>query len=253
MQKNKYIIGNIKTVLSNKFLQIFLIIALLVIGYFTSTLDRENGYFVAISKALTFQQFITLCFLPMILFANLLIVNLYERNNMLIIRFNNKRKYINEMIKNVLFCNTFLFFISMLVIITFFNFFGSGDFSIIYIESFKTTNIVFAIYTVIKLYILSIFVSIIFTLILKLINKLWAIILFVCFSSSLYICYWESYNMVESIFKIPFYFGFYFLNNVEYITFTLNIMAFVVNVLILSLITVLLYKLTIKRMKVVGE
>lgn len=253
MQKSKYVIGNIKTVLSNKFLQIFLIISLLVMGYFTSTIDTESGYFVAISNALTFQQFITLCFLPMILFANLLIINLYEKNNMLIIRLNNKRKYINEMIKNVLFCDTFLFLISMLVIITFFNFFRNGDFSIIYVDSFKTTNIVFAIYTVIKLYILSIFISIIFTLIFKLINKLWAIILFIFCSSSLYVCQWINYDVIQNIFNVPFYFGFYFLNNVEYTTFTLNIIAFVVNILILSLIVALFYKMTIKRMKVVGE
>jgi hypothetical protein len=253
MQKNKYIFENISTILSNKFLQIFSIISVLIFGYFTSTLDTKSGYFESLTMALTYQQFITLCFLPMIIVSNILIIDLFEKNNMLIIRFQNKNKYINALLKNVVYCNTFVFLIIMIVIITFFNFFSNGDFTIKYINFFKTTNLVYVIYTIIKLYILTINISIIFTLLLKILNKISALIISIVISSSLFICQWVNYSIVDKIYKMPLYIGFYFLNTIEYSNFFLNLISFVLYMLFLAIIIFILYKLTIRFLKVVGE
>lgn len=253
MLKNNYIIGNVKIVFSNKIIQIFSIVSLLIIGYFASTIDRESDYFVSISSTLTYQQFITLCFLPMLFFTDLQIINLYDNNSMLIIRFKNKKRYIKEMIKNVLCCNNFTFLVLLLTIFTFFNFFGNGDFSVKYIEQYGTTNIIFAFYTIIKLYILSNMVSIIFTLIIKLTNKLCYTLMFICISASLYICQWVSYDVVSSIFKSPYYFGFYFLSNVKFISFKLNLLSFFIICLVQFFTIIFLYKLTVKKSRVVGN
>lgn len=253
MQKNKYIFSIVSTIISNKFLQIFSVISLLVFGYFCSTLDTKSGYFEAFSMALTYQQFITLCFLPMIILSNILIINFFEKSSMTIIRFENKKKYLRELLKSVSFCNTLVFVVIIIVLLTFFNFFSNGDLTIKYIESFKTTNIVYTIYIVIKLYILSIITSIVFTLLFKLFNKISALIISMGMASSLFICQWLDYEIVNKIYEIPVYIGIYFLDIIEYATFSLNVSAFLVMITCFALIIFVLFNTTIKFMKAVGD
>lgn len=253
MQKNKYIIKNIETVFSNKLLKVFTLILLIFFGYFCANTSRELCYFDSVISSLTYSMFLIPCYMPIFILIDVLIINLFEKSSMLIIRFNNKKKYLTELIKNIFVGNTFLFITFLIIILTFFNFFSNGDLSIKYIEVFHTTNLIYSIYTIIKLYMLTIVLSITFTLILKLFNKIISLILSFIFISSLYIQQFFNYDIVDSIFKMPIFIGNYLLDIFEFKSFSLNIICLILIVIFMSAINCGLFKLTLKFMKKVGE
>ena len=247
MQKSKYIYANIEAILSNKIVIVFLSIALIVFGYFCSTINTSKDYFTALVEALTYQQFITLCFLPMIVLFDVLIINLFDKNYMLIMRLNDAKKYYKEMIKSVIFGNTFIFIMMLLAILTFLNFFFNGSLTIKYVDFFKTTNLIYAIYVAMKLYILSIVVSIFFLFMYKLFDKIVCTIITFLFISSLFACQWFQTGVVNNIFKIPYYFGVYFLDIVEYKTFFINILSFFIITILMFCLLYIIYIISIKK------
>jgi hypothetical protein len=252
MRKNSYILENVSTILSDKFLRIFSITAILIFGYFFSTLDKNAGYWEALSIGLTYQQFLTLCFLPMIIISNILLIDLFEKSEMSIIRFKNKNKYLKELLKNIWVSNSFIFLVIMIVILTFLNFLSNGDISINYISEYGITNIIYTFYIIIKLYILIILCSFMFTLFFKLISKTIALIISIIFTASLYLCIIIPNGCVSKISDFPLYIGYYFLKNVDYKFFYLNVLSFLLISVIMILLLFIVYKLTLKKMKSVG-
>ena len=249
MQKNRYIFFNISTVLTSKFLQIFIIILLLIIGYFTSTLERQTNYFEGLVNIFTYEQFLTLCYLPMVILGNLFIINLFDKNLFYIIRFKNKKNYIKELLKNIIVLNTIIFIIVVIIIITFFNFFSNGDFIIEYINFYKTNSLIYFVYVLIKMYFLTILFSIITTLFFKLFNKNLSLFFSIIITISLFLCQFISVFEVNNLLDIPLYFGIYFLNIIVYRSFAINIISFVIICLILIIVIGILYKKYINSKK----
>lgn len=247
-QRNKYIFANIETILSEKYTSIFIAILLIVTGYFCSTLDRNNGYFEALVSTLTNQQFLTFCFFPLFLISNYLLIELFEKSTSYIIRFENKTKYIKELLKNIFCLNTILFFIMMIVILTFFNFFANGNLVIRFVDKFHTYNIIYAFYTVLKLYIVMVVISFLFALMTKFFNKLLSLLVSVILSTSLYYL-----PMLISPQKTSLYFGFYLMDSITYSSFSEAIVYFAIFIAIELLITFIFFRFVCNRMKRVGN
>ncbi len=248
MQKNSYIIANVEAVLKNKFLKIFLIVALLVFGYFCTTLNVNENYFDTLSVALTYPQFLTFCFLPAVILIDLYIFQLFEKNMMAISRFKTKDAYLKEMVKNVFFANSIFFIIMIIIVLTIFNFILPANFNIYYIKELGMNNLLYLIYILIKLYLMMIIFSTILTLLLKLINKNLVIILGVLFTVSLCFIH-EVDRVVEHIWQMPKYFGTYFLGIVQYKNLFLSMVSPIIMFIIMIVIIFILYKIIIRLKK----
>lgn len=249
MLKNNYIINNIILILSNQTIKVFSIFALLIIGYFCASVNTANDYFSGLMISITYVQFITLCLLPIISFSTLLVIKNIDSNYNLIIRLNNKNNYIDKLIKNVFCCNTFIFVLLIMVIIIFNNFLNSGNFQIIYLEFFKTNNFILLIFTIFKLYTLTILFSIFTTILTKITNEKISIIFTLLFSVSIYISSFINVNIVNKISDMPLYIGTYFLNNIKYKNFYLNLTATFSMIIVLLIFNYLFYIVYIKIKK----
>lgn len=251
MQKNSYIFQNIATIFSNKFLQIFSIICLIVFGYFFSSVSEDTTYYESIVFGFTYHNFIIVCFLPMVIFSNILLLELFDNNNVYIIRFKNKKIYLKEILKNIFISNSLLFFVLLLIIFTFLNLFTPTNFTIKYIESFDCINIYYSIFIIVKCYILMMIFSFIFTFAFKLTSKGISLILMMIMSASIYVFEFIAGN-VNYIYEMPLYFMQYFTESVVYDSFYLKLYSFIILIGIYTLLIFLLYKLTINKMKKVG-
>ena len=251
MQKNNYIFQNIANIFENKFLQIFTIFCFIVFAFFFSNVSDNTTYFESIVFGFTYHNFIIVCFLPMVIFSNILLLELFDSNNFYIIRFKNKKEYLKELLKNIVVSNSFLFLILLIIIFTFLNLFTPGNFSIKYIESFDCLNIYYAIFIVVKCYILMMLFSFVFTFIFKLTNKNISLILAIFMSTSIYVFEFLGIS-VNNIFEMPIYFMQYFTEGVLYESFTLKIFSFIILICLYMPLLFLLYKLTVKKMRRVG-
>lgn len=251
MQKNKYIYHYIENVLSNKYFMVFIILCLLVFSYFISTLDKQMGYFDLLSFGLTFQQFITLCFLPMIILFNSLMQRLYDSNDMLIVRLENKKEYIKEQMKCIFIFDSFIYICLLLIIFAFLNVFSSNNFDIYIIDSLQTNNFIYSIFIMIKLYALMILFSMYYVLITKLVNKTFSLITGILFSISIYLCTSNSY-IVANLLNMPLYLGYYFIDVVQFSSFKLCVLSFITEVLLNIIVLTIIYVIYNSTKKEVG-
>lgn len=247
MRKNKYIFKNIASVLSNKYFNLFLIISMFVIGYFCTTLKKDSNYLESLCFSLTFQQFITLGILPILILGDILMIKFFEENGMLVMYFKNKKRYIKELLKHIIGINSYLFLLLLIILFTCFNLFSNQNFIIEY-RSTHELNIVYTCFIVLKLYLLVLFTSILLTLITYLWNRQVSLILILFFSSSLFLCA-GNYDQIDKVYKMPLYIGNYFLSTVQYQHFSLQCICFLIIFFLYSIVLFLIYKWILKRNK----
>ncbi len=248
MQKNKYIFKNIASVLSNKYFNLFLVISMFVVGYFCTTLKKDSNYLESLCFSLTFQQFITLGILPLLILGDILMIKFFEGNGMLLMYFKNKKRYIKELLKHIVGINSYLFLLLMIIILTCFNLFSNQSFILEYKSNYEILNLIYTFFIVIKLYLLVLFTSILLTLMTYLWNRQISLIFIVLFSSSLFLCA-ESYDQIDKIYKMPLYIGNYFLSTIEYNSFSLQCICFFFIFFLYSMFLFLIYKWILKRNK----
>lgn len=256
MLKNKYIFENIKTILSTKILQIYILIIIFVFGYFFSSLFEitDYSYFGYLSARLTYYNFIVLCVLPLILLFNVSLLNLYEKNNMLVIRLKSKKIYMKELVKNVIIADTFIFIFILMVVITFQNFTFNGTTFNQYNSLLKINDLTYAIFTIFKLYSVSLIIGLIQIFLFKLFNKYIAFIISFTMIGSVYLApFMIDQTIIYSITQIPLYFGFYLVDNIEYTNFSVYLSCFLLFLTLFYIFTINLYKVTIKYMRGIGE
>lgn len=248
MQKNKYIFKNIASVLSNKYFNLFLVISMFVIGYFCTTLKNDSDYLESFCFALTFQQFITLGILPLLILGDILMIKFFEENGMLLMYFKNKKRYIKELLKHIVGINSYLFLLLMIIILTCFNLFSNQSFIIEYKSTYGILNIIYTFFIVIKLYLLVLFTSLLLTLMTYLWNRQIALIGILFFSSSLFLCA-GNYDQIDKMYKMPIFIGNYFLSTIEYNRFSLQCICFFLIFFIYLIFLLLIYKCILKKNK----
>lgn len=247
MLKNKYIFNYIESVLSNKYFAVFMMTSLFIFSFLVSTLDTSLGYWQLFTFGLTYNHFICLAFLPMTMFFNIMILNLFDENTSLVVRFKSTKSYIIELIKNIIISNTIYFICLIIVISTLMNLLNA-NFSINYIKILGTNDLIYMIFTIIKLYILMLLFSMSFLIIYKRINKIYSIILGFVFSCTLYPFSFNIYE-IKNIVDIKLYIGNYFFDNSIYSSFKLQILSFIIVVIIYIIFLFILYKLYYKKTK----
>lgn len=247
MQKNKYIFNYISNVLSNKFFAVFIAISLIIFSVLIATLDTNIGYWKSLVFGLTYNHFICLAFLPMTMMFNVLMLNMFENNSSLVIRFKSTKTYIIELIKNIFISNTIFYFCLIMSILTLMNLFNN-NFSINFIKILGITDLQYMIYTVIKLYLLMLIFSMFFLVIYKRFNKIFSFIAGFIFIFSLYPISYEL-TKLKNIFDIKLYLGNYYFDKLVYSNFSLQLLNFIIIIIFYTVLLFVMYIFYYKKTK----
>lgn len=245
MLKNKEYLKNLELIYSNKILKVIGITSLILYSIMFSKTKVVSGYFEIINYALTFPQFLMISFLPTILITDILILKLYDLRYELIMRYESKKKYFTEILKNIFFSNTVIITISLMILLIIINFFSKSSISIYYLEEYGCYNIIYIIYIAIKLYILTIIFSFIFVMLYKMINKKISVIIMISLIGTIYVL---SYDFKEIVlfFETPIYFMRYFTDGILYNNFGLRVLSFVYIMIVYGVLLYIMYLFIIK-------
>lgn len=185
-----------------------------------------NGYYVAI-------------LLLLLLINTCNIYNDFSDNIFYIIRLKNKRNFLKELIITVCISNLILLIVNLVLIMIGLNLFNH--------HIFEVNNFIYLVYAIIKMIILSQFISVLNVLLLKLINNkiiiISNIIIYV-----LIISINISMSPVSSIFQIPLFIGSYFKIQ-PYSNLLFEILCFLLFCSMLYILILIIKRIVLKYMK----
>ena len=229
---------------TQKFLLVF-IFSIILSAYGVIQIAWETDYVTGFLRILTNPYYIAIIIL--ILMMNLSnIFTIFENNQFYIIRFNSKKKYLIELIKNICFSNLCIIILNLALVTIGLNIFNPNEIG----ESFKgyeISNNIYLLFTIIKFIMIMILITIISVLFLKLFNNKVMAIFNVLLSISMIIV--SSYHyMVTSIIQLPIFIGTY-LRYQLYSSFIFEVSCFLLYSSLLYIIIIVLNKITLKYMK----
>lgn len=247
--KNKYIIQNIKYLLLDYRFKL-IIMFMLCFNFIGSIYFAYNNRYLEGFLAIFTNIYYVATFFALTLFNTLNTYNMFEKNTYYIIRFDNRKEYLIQLIKNVITSNTIIFIINILVSFIFLNFFG-GKLVIKNYMNYNVSNILYVIFYISRFLILSSLISIINTCLLKLIDS--KIIIFV--NSILWITfifYPHSPTLINNIFSVPLMLCDYFRTKV-YSNFFMESACSILYIIALTIITIIIFNISKSRIKKIGE
>lgn len=253
MLKSKYIINNIEKVLTNKILNILMLIIFLVFGFLSAKINNDGNYINSLIVGLSYQPFITLCVLPCIILSNLLMINVFEKSEYLIIRFGTQKEYIKELLKNILVINSIMLFVILIIILIFLNFSSNTNFSGFIHKIYGISNYIYLVFIVLKQFILLNLFSIFFVLTSKLLKKMVSVIISLFFAASLYFIPFKGYYVVSNIIMMPKYLGNYLVDKNIYSNFEIYILSTIIIIVVMIFFNYLLFRLTVNSEIEVSE
>lgn len=194
---------------------------------------------------------IVILFLFPMLFISIHTLYQNEKLGANLLRFENKKQYINYLIQSVLKSNTVLFF--LLILFLSFAVFCviSPKFLVIYLADYKTLNGLYLIVYLFKIYFIGQWLSIISILLIK-IDYSWLIIimnLFIYYSIFNYSI--DENRIISTIFKMPIWIGDY-LCMLNYKNYILDLGSFIVFCILLVLLCKGIYEYCSKKVKNIG-
>lgn len=233
----------------NKFLIKKYLILVFAVCFFASQSAPKGLSYLGTINATFYSLIFTLASYIVYVIYTFDLISIYDKNYMQFLRYKNKREYLENLLK---YCSKnfnllFAIFIAILTIFVSINFFLRGD----VLFSFDLLSFFKLIYNFFKIFVLTeIFLQI-------------GILLSKCFSkviASIYllliqiISYSWVYDIttVDSFNKIHLFYG-YYLKDFEYSNIFLDVFAFVLQVIIFTLILELIKYLTLKYKKVYIE
>jgi len=184
--KNNYILFNIKYFVGTqkfKMIILVLIINALYGGFVLAQPGITKGYVNALFAIYTNPYFLMIL-LSMILLNTMYIRSLISENFEYRIRLNDEKNYLRNLVKNVTICNSIIFIVELILILTIINLFYSSS-SGIYLLKNGINSLLYIIFFISKVYILIYFLNTINIYILKNINQYIVVIVNLIFFVSL--------------------------------------------------------------------
>lgn len=247
--KNKYIIQNIKYLLLDYRFKL-IIMFMLCFNFVGAIYFAYNFYYLEGFLQIFTDPYYVFAFLALILFNTLNVYSMFEKNTYYIIRFNDRKEYLIQLIKNVLTSNTIIFIINILVAFIFLNFFG-GKLVIQNYMNYNIPNILYMIFYIARFLILSSIISIINTCLLKLIDSKIIILMNSCCWIT-FIFYPYSPSLINSIFNMPLMLCDYFRTEL-YSNFFMESACSILYIIVLIVITAIIFNISKNKMKKIGE
>lgn len=222
---------------SKKFILIFLL--LILSNLYAAIAFSTNATYID-SFITTFHIPFYMAFLFGIIFANsFMVVTDFDNNTSRIIRYKNKENYIKELIKTVFSNNCVVYIINLLMLIIFMNLFNGNGFEIHPYLEYNINNILYLVYTIIKIPFLILVITILNVLIYKFTN----IIVALLFDSYIMISFFNnSINYINGLSDIKFNFANMMSVNF-YPTFGYEISFFILYVSVLLVFSYIIFML----------
>lgn len=247
--KSKYIIQNIKYLLLDYRFKI-IIMFMLCFNFIGAIYFAYNSYYLEGFLAIFTNIYYVATFMALLLFNTLNTYNMFEKNTFYIIRFNSRKEYLIQVIKNILISNTIVFAINVLIAFIFLNFFG-GKLVIQNYMGYNVSNILYTIFYILRFLVLSNIISIINICLLKLIDSKIIVLINSIFWITI-IFYPESFELINDILNIPLMLCDYFRVKI-YSNFFMESACSMLYILILLIITMILFSISKNKMKKIGE
>lgn len=176
--------------------------------------------------------------------------SIFESNQFYIIRFKNKKEYLIELVKTVLFSNLCTLLLNIILVLIGLNLFNEYSSSVV-VMGYNISPWIYVIYIIIKFIILSSIISTISLYLFKIIDKKVVIILNIIFYIFIAATPYND-TIIDSIINIPLFMGTYFCGAV-YSSFLFEILCFLLYSSVLIIIMKIMKNITLKRMKDVSK
>lgn len=221
-----------------------------IFGVTSLGFETQYGYFDGFLMVLSNPFYMMALY--MILFINTVhTVTMFDKNENYIIRCENIKKYIKQMIHKVLFNNTILYIILLLLLMIGLNFFCFGRFHIYVIEEYQIYNIIYLVFFLLRIYVIFLLMAALNVLLLKVLNDKGVILLNILFAIGIVVIP-TSGDVITSITKMPFFIG-NFLTPHLFHSFLFEILCSLLILFIYSTIVSFLYQFVKKHMRQVGR
>lgn len=209
----------------------------------------SKNYLDALFSTLS-NPYYSLLLLSLTLVNTINTFNIFEKKDNYIIRFENREKYLKQLIINIFVSNTVLFVINLFVLLIFLNLFIGNYFVITSWHNYNIPNIIYLLFYITRIFTIIQIVSIINSLLFKLLNFKIVIIL----NGLIYgpFIFGNHINeTIDSLLKIKILIHEYFLYN-EYAGFLLEIIYSSIYIICLCGMATTLFHLTKNKTKSVG-
>lgn len=233
--KFKFLKENIKYFLERPTLKFIIFLAIFLNLYGTCYLASNQDYIQGI--LMIFSNGYYDCFLIGVFVVNTFdIVAIYEKNYSYIIRFENHKMYLRELIKKVIIGNIILFLTNLIIMLICLNIF-SGNLFVGEVYNYGINNIIYLVYYLIKVIIVLNIIAVITVLIMKLFGKNMSFIVNIILCSVFVFIPNETLYTINSLKDIRLFIGDY-MNLYRYSNFPFEIFCLMI---ILSLNFILIY------------
>lgn len=189
------------------------------------------------------------CLLLIILLNTINTYELFENNSFYIIRFSSKKKYLIELIKSICFSNLCVLMLNIIFILIGLNLFCMNE-GISIMKNYNIPNLLYLVYSIIKLVIITQLISIINVLLLKILNNKFIVITNILMYILIAGLPISLNGEISTIIQLPLFFGIY-LRYQLYSSFIFEIVCFLLYSSILYVSIFILSKLVLKKMKAV--
>lgn len=245
----KYIFENWKYSLNTSLFTIIFILSMVLAVYGGIQMGFKYDYITVFISVLN-QNFYSVVLLLVVLLNTVNINNIFSKNEFYIIRCETKKKYLIDLIKNVLFGNFCLFVLNILLLMIVLNVTCAGG--NVYIQVYKDIpNIVSLVFLIIKFLLLTEVISIFNVLLLKVVdNKIVIFLNILLIVSNLLIPISDS--EITNVFQLPLFINSYYRIG-GYSGLLFEILCFLLYLSLLLLFTYYLYKFVIRKMRKVIE
>lgn len=229
-----------------------LLILLLIISIFNIINIPDIGMSFE-NKILYFfsTRFYQLSIIIILFIFSIKIINLIDSNLFIVLRYNSKKEYINSIIKIIVLNNIFIYTLSVLISLILLTIFNYNNISFINYEIYNIPFFIYNIYTLIKYYFIIDSIVIIGILLFK--GQNIYISSFFLFFILIFKDNWNyNIDIINSLKDFKLFYG-YYLMILKYSSFSLELCALSLELIILSSIKELINKLILIKRIGVGE
>lgn len=195
--------------------------------------------------------FPVLLFFILILFSSVTVYRCFQANDMYILRLDNKKKYLENVLKTIFITNTVTYLIILVVLFLVLFCFLGPQFSILYVAQYKTYNIIYLFFYLFRSFCLVQVISMITILLFQLLKPSFVLILNIILYIGTMNFYYDQHE-INSIWQIPLGLMQYFTTT-KYASFYFEVMLSSMYVLFFIMLGGLLFEYCYRHMKRVGD
>lgn len=235
---------------SNQFKLVLLLLVCFNL-YGTTYLSANLSYLDGLLNIVT-NGYYNVALIAVILLNTINTFDKFEKNQFFIIRFENRKMYLKQLIINIFVSNSILLVMNLVLILIGLNIFASNQFIISNILDYSISNIIYILFYLFRFFLIIQIISIINTCLLKLFDKKVIISLNLFFCLIILFTPYDVKRVVSSISKMFLIISDYMRLH-YYSNFMLEILCSAIYISILSIAGVILFMFTKNKMKNIGD